>query len=100
MGMTILEPGVATGPHHHGDRETGIYLVSGRLRLRSGPRLESVAELEVGDLAFLPPYLPHEEVNPSPDEAAVWVVVWNNHLIHVPLVPDADGTYDPDLTSD
>ena len=93
MGMTVLEPGAAISPHHHGDRESGVYLVAGRLRLRWGPRLESTAELEVGDLAFLPPYLPHEEVNPSPDESAVWLVVWNESKAFVPLVPDEGGTF-------
>jgi uncharacterized RmlC-like cupin family protein len=99
VGMTILEPGVATGPHHHGDRETAVYLVAGRLSLHSGPRLESVAELEVGDLVFLPPYLPHEEMNPSSEEAAVWVVVWNDSLDHIPLLPDADGEYGSDVAT-
>jgi uncharacterized RmlC-like cupin family protein len=91
IGMTVLEPDSATGPHHHGNRETGIYLVAGRLRLHWGPRLESVSELEVGDLVFLPPHTPHAEVNPSSDEAAVWVVLRSDHLVHVPLVPGADG---------
>src|SRR4051812_23427964 len=100
VGLEILEPSVTSEPHHHGDRETGIYVVSGRLWLRWGSRLESGAELEVGDLAFLPPFLPHEEVNPSPEEAAVWVVVWNGQLIHVPLVPDADGVYEMESTTE
>lgn len=93
IGMTVLEPGASTGPHHHGDRETGVYLVGGTVRLRWGSRLESEAELEIGDLVFLPPYLPHEEINPSVDEAAVWVVVWNARQLHIPLEPDADGEY-------
>lgn len=93
MGMTILEPGGAISPHHHGDRESGVYMVAGRMRLRWGPRLESTAELSVGDVVFLPPYLPHEEINASPDESAVWVVVWNESKEFVPLVPDADGVY-------
>jgi uncharacterized RmlC-like cupin family protein len=93
IGMTVLEPGAETEPHHHGDHETGVYLVAGRLRLQWGPRLESVAELEVGDLVFLPPRTPHAEVNPSPDEAAVWVVLRNEHLVHVPLAPTAAGVY-------
>jgi uncharacterized RmlC-like cupin family protein len=75
MGMTTLEPGTGTGPHRHGDSETGIYLVSGRIRLRWGERLESGAELDAGDIAFVPPRVPHEETNLSANEAAVWVVV-------------------------
>ena len=98
VGMTILEPGTRTGPHHHGDRETGVYLVAGQVRLRWGARLESESDLEVGDLAFVPPYLPHEEVNLSADEPAMWVVVWNDGQAFVPLTPDADGVYGPDPT--
>jgi len=93
VGMTILEPGAGIGPHHHGDNETGVYLVAGRVRLRWGERLESEAELEVGDLVFLPPRLPHRELNPSADEPAVCVVVWGDHQVSVPLEPDADGVY-------
>jgi uncharacterized RmlC-like cupin family protein len=96
IGMTVLEPGASTGPHHHGDRETGVYVVAGRVSLRWGPRLESVDELEVGDLTFVPPHLPHEEVNPSADEPAVWVVVWDGHGVCVPLMPNADGVYGPE----
>jgi uncharacterized RmlC-like cupin family protein len=99
MGMTILEPGGAIGPHHHGDRETGVYLVAGRLRLRWGRRLQSTAELEVGDLVFLPPYLPHEEVNPDPDESAVWLVVWNESQAFVPLAAGANGGYGEEPTA-
>ena len=96
--MTVLEPGSGTEPHHHGDSETGVYVVAGRLQLRWGPRLEAVAELEVGDLMFLPPRTPHEEVNPSADEAAVWVVVWNAPQVYVPLAPDTDGVYNSEQT--
>ena len=99
IGMTVLDPGTTTGPHHHGDHETGVYVVAGRVRLRWGARLESEGELEVGDLAFLPPYLSHEEVNPSADEPAVWVVVWNKHQLFVPLIPDADGVYGSEPTA-
>jgi uncharacterized RmlC-like cupin family protein len=98
IGMTVLEPGSSTGPHHHGDNETGVYLVAGRLRLRWGERLESEAELEVGDLLFVPPHLPHEEINQSVDEPAVWVVVLSDRQVYVPLESDANGVYQQDTT--
>jgi uncharacterized RmlC-like cupin family protein len=98
IGMTVLEPSSSTGPHHHGDNETGVYLVAGRLRLRWGERLESEAELEVGDLLFVPPRLPHEEINESIDKPAVWVVVLSNGQMYVPLEPDANGVYQLDPT--
>jgi uncharacterized RmlC-like cupin family protein len=93
IGMTVLEPGSTTGPHHHGENETGVYLIAGRIRLRWGNRLEEETDLEVGDLAFLPPGLPHEEINPSPEEPAVWVVVWSVRQTFVPLERDAAGVY-------
>jgi uncharacterized RmlC-like cupin family protein len=100
IGMTVLEPGTTTGPHHHDDNETGVYMVAGRVRLRWGTRLESEAELEVGDLAFLPPRLPHEEINSSADEAAVWVVFWNGGQAFVKLVAGPDGRYSPEPGSE
>ena len=96
VGVTILEPGATTGPHHHGDRETGVYMVAGRVLLRWGSRLEANAELEVGDLAFVPPHLSHEVVNPSPDKPAVLVVVWNGDHVSVPIGPDADDLHGQD----
>lgn len=100
IGMTVLEPGLSTGPHHHGDNETGVYLVAGRLRLRWGTHLESEAELEVGDLLFVPPYLAHEEINQSMDEPVVWVVVLSGRQEYVPLDPVANGVYRRDPTGD
>ena len=96
VGITVLEPGTCAGPHHHGDHETGVYLIAGRVRLRWGSRLESETELEAGDLVFLPPFLPHEEANASADEAAVWVGFWDGGNVFVPLVPDENGVYGPD----
>ena len=75
-------------------------MVTGRIMFRWGARLESETELEVGDLAFLPPNLPHEELNPSAEEPAVWVVVWNERQLFVPLVPDVDGVYGSDSMID
>ncbi len=29
MGRTVVPPGTSSGDHHHGESETGIYVVSG-----------------------------------------------------------------------
>ena len=29
MGKTVVSPGMVSGDHHHGEAETGIYVVSG-----------------------------------------------------------------------
>ncbi|WP_327432282.1 cupin domain-containing protein [Streptomyces sp. NBC_01236] len=82
MGQTTVAPATSSADHHHGDSETAIYVVSGRpefvflanpaehgaepeeVRLRTGP----------GDYIFVPPFVPHREENPDPDEEAVVVI--------------------------
>ena len=74
-GVMLAEPGTASSVHHHGPLETVVYVLSGQSRVRWGRRLEHETDLEPGDFLFIPPYLPHQEINPSPDQATQWVVV-------------------------
>jgi len=64
-----------TGAHHHGALESVIYIVSGRARMRWGERLEFVAEAGPGDFIFIPPYVPHQEINASSSETLQCVLV-------------------------
>lgn len=66
-GTVSIEPKARTGAHHHGDLESVIYVVSGIARLRWGDRLEYVAEAHAGDFIYVPPYVPHQEINASDD---------------------------------
>jgi uncharacterized RmlC-like cupin family protein len=66
-GTVTIDPNAKTGAHHHGDLESVIYVVSGIARLRWGDRLEFVAEAEAGDFIYVPPYVPHQEINASED---------------------------------
>lgn len=66
-GMVTIEPKARTGAHHHGDLESVIYVVSGIAQLRWGERLEYVAEAQAGDFIYVPPYVPHQEINASDD---------------------------------
>ena len=66
-GTVTIEPKARTGAHHHGDLESVIYVVSGIARLRWGERLEYVAEAQAGDFIYVPPYVPHQEINASDD---------------------------------
>jgi uncharacterized RmlC-like cupin family protein len=66
-GTVTIEPKAKTGAHHHGDLESVIYVVSGVARMRWGERLEYVAEAEAGDFIYVPPYVPHQEINASDD---------------------------------
>ena len=62
-GTVSVAPNAKTGAHHHGHLESIIYVVSGRARMRWGERLEFTAEAEPGDFIFVPPYVPHQEIN-------------------------------------
>ena len=66
-GAFVIHPKAKTGAHHHGPVESVIYVVSGRARMRWGERLEFVAEAGPGDFIYVPPYVPHQEINASDD---------------------------------
>jgi uncharacterized RmlC-like cupin family protein len=74
-GTMSVRPNAKTGPHHHGALETVLYVVRGRARMRWGERLEFAAEAGPGDFIFVPPYVPHQEINANRDEALECVVV-------------------------
>jgi uncharacterized RmlC-like cupin family protein len=74
-GTVVVEPDARTGPHHHGELESVIYVVSGRARMRWGERLEFTAEAGPGDFIYVPPYVPHQEINADRDASLSCVVV-------------------------
>ncbi|HYA28455.1 MAG TPA: cupin domain-containing protein [Acidobacteriota bacterium] len=74
-GTVNIQANAKTGPHHHGELESVIYIVSGRARMRWGERLEYFAEAAPGDFIFVPPFVPHQEINAAPDQPLVCVLV-------------------------
>jgi uncharacterized RmlC-like cupin family protein len=74
-GTVHIHPGAKTGAHHHGELESVIYVLSGRARMRWGERLEFVAEAGPGDFIFVPPFVPHQEINASSDETLACVLL-------------------------
>jgi len=72
MGQTHVAPGVNSGDHHHGEAETAIYVLSGHpaFVFADGDREVRLAT-EPGDYIFVPPFVPHREENPGPEEAVV-----------------------------
>jgi uncharacterized RmlC-like cupin family protein len=74
-GTVSIEADAKTGAHHHGDLESIIYVVRGRARMRWGESLEYVAEAGPGDFIYVPPYVPHQEINASRDEPLECVLV-------------------------
>jgi uncharacterized RmlC-like cupin family protein len=93
MGQTHVAPSTGSGDHHHGVSETGIYVVSGHpefvflqdgeeVRLRTSP----------GDYVYVPPWVPHREENPAPDEEAVVVIARTTQEAIVVPLPDLTWT--------
>ena len=74
-GTVSIRPNAKTGAHHHGALESVIYVVRGRARMRWGDRLEYVAEAGPGDFIYVPPYVPHQEINAAADEPLECVLV-------------------------
>jgi uncharacterized RmlC-like cupin family protein len=74
-GTVVVQPNAKTGPHHHGELETVLYIVRGRARMRWGDRLEFCAEAAAGDFIYVPPYVPHQEINARQDMPCEAVVV-------------------------
>jgi len=66
-GTVTIDAKAKTGAHHHGDLESVIFVVNGVAQLRWGDRLEFIAEAQAGDFIYIPPYVPHQEINASED---------------------------------
>jgi uncharacterized RmlC-like cupin family protein len=72
MGQTHVLAGTSSSPHHHGESETCIYVVSGRPRfLFKKDGREQAIETGPGDYVYIPPFEPHVEENPHDQEAVV-----------------------------
>jgi uncharacterized RmlC-like cupin family protein len=74
-GTVTIQPNAKTGAHHHGALESIIYVVRGHARMRWGDRLEYVAEAGPGDFIYVPPYVPHQEINAGIAEALECILV-------------------------
>jgi uncharacterized RmlC-like cupin family protein len=93
-GTVLVDPDAKTGPHHHGELETVLYIVRGRARFRWGDHLEFVAEAGPGDFIFVPPWVPHQEINALPDQPVEAVVVRSGQqpvVVNLPLESPEDA---------
>src|ERR1700676_3463488 len=89
-GTVTIHPDAKTGAHHHGALESVIYVVRGRARMRWGERLEFVAEAGPGDFIYVPPYVPHQEINASESETLECVLVRSDNeavVINLDIAP-------------
>ncbi|MFI1584637.1 cupin domain-containing protein [Embleya sp. NPDC020630] len=75
MGLVVNPPSSATDNHHHGDSEAGVYVVSGHpLYFYHDGTQEVCIEAGPGDFLHVPPFVPHREENPDPNEPVVAVI--------------------------
>ena len=74
-GTVHIHAGAKTGAHHHGELESVIYVLKGRARMRWGDSLQFTAEAGPGDFIYVPPFVPHQEINASDDETLECVLL-------------------------
>jgi uncharacterized RmlC-like cupin family protein len=74
-GTVTIHAGAKTGAHHHGELESVIYVLKGKARMRWGESLEFTAEAGPGDFIYVPPFVPHQEINALDDAPLECVLV-------------------------
>jgi uncharacterized RmlC-like cupin family protein len=84
--------GYRSVPHHHGEAETGGYVLSGRARIYFGAKFEDYTDMSEGDWVFVPPFTPHVECNLDRNNPLTWMTTRtpDNIVVNLPQVPDAD----------
>ncbi len=95
-GTVRIDPNAKTGVHHHGALESVIYVISGKARMRWGDRLEYVAEAGPGDFIYVPPYVPHQEINADPNQPLNCVLVRSDNEAVVVNITDVDPVEPPE----
>jgi uncharacterized RmlC-like cupin family protein len=95
-GTVAIQPNAKTGVHHHGELESVIFVVRGRARMRWGEHLEFVAEAGPGDFIYVPPFVPHQEINASPDEPLDCVLVRSDNEAVVVAITDVEPVERPE----
>lgn len=91
FGKVSNEAGYRSVPHHHGEAETGGYVLSGRARIYFGERFEDYLDMEEGDWVFVQPFLPHVECNLDRNRPLTWMTARTpeNIVVNLPQVDDA-----------
>jgi uncharacterized RmlC-like cupin family protein len=74
LGYVELGPGLVSAVHHHGEAESGIYIISGDARFFTGEQLDQAHEAHAGDFVWVPPHVVHVEMNTNSAEPVRMVV--------------------------
>lgn len=93
MGQTHVAGGARSSDHHHGHSETGIYVLSGHpVFVFAEDGVERRVETSPGDYVFVPPWVPHREENPGPEEAVIVLARTTQEAIVVNLPGLVEGS--------
>ena len=95
-GTVTIEPAAKTGVHHHGELESVIFVLRGKARMRWGEKLEYVAEANPGDFIYVPPYVPHQEINADPEQPLECVLVRSDNEAVVVNITDIEPVEAPE----
>jgi uncharacterized RmlC-like cupin family protein len=90
FGRVSNEPGYRSLPHHHGEAETGGFVLRGHARIYFGDAFGEFLDMYEGDWVFVPPHLPHVEANISTDAELLWMTTRTPGNIVVNLADVAD----------
>lgn len=90
-GKVSNEPGYRSLPHHHGEAETGGYVLTGHGRIYFGDNYSDYVDMYAGDFVFVPPHMPHVEANMSTTDELVWLTARtpDNIVINLDDVDDS-----------
>jgi uncharacterized RmlC-like cupin family protein len=91
LGYVELGPGLISAVHHHGEAESGIYIISGNARFYSGDQLDVGQEAHAGDFVWVPPHLVHVEMNTSQSEPVRMVVARSTQAALTFNLPTPEG---------
>ena len=91
LGYVELPPGCTSAVHHHGEAESGIYIIEGHARFFTGEGLEQAHDAEPGDFVWVPPHLVHVEMNRSHTESVRMVVCRSTQAALTFNLPTPEG---------
>ncbi|OZF02506.1 cupin [Rhodococcus sp. 15-1154-1] len=90
FGKVSNKPGYRSLPHHHGEAETGGYVLKGSARIYFGIDYSEFIDMSEGDFVFVPPFMPHVEANMSITDDLIWLTTRtpDNIVVNLPEVAD------------
>lgn len=95
LGYVELGPGLISAVHHHGEAESGIYIISGQARFFGGEHLDQSQDARDGDFVWVPPHMVHVEMNISQTEPVRMVVARSTQASLTFNLPTPEGWQPP-----